>query len=63
MATPRVRKSVPGHKTSEFILSVVTVVCATVLLLFERVSSTEWSTMVGGVTGAYAIARTIVKKA
>lgn len=56
-----VKPDKPGFQTSEFLLSAIVIICATILLGFDKISSTEWSTMVGGVTGAYAIARTVQK--
>lgn len=51
----------PGLRTTEFALSALIVVCATILLALRRITPTDWTGLVGAVGAAYGVVRTVVK--
>lgn len=50
-----------GWLTSEFLLAALTVVCATVLLAFDKPIDGAWAAAVGAATGAYSLSRGAAK--
>ena len=53
----------PGYLTSEFLLSAIVIVAATLLKLFSDLTTTEWTTAVTGAVGAYNVSRGLAKVA
>lgn len=51
----------PGVYTSEFLLSVVTIVAASVALFTGGIDADKWILVVTGATGAYNLSRGLAK--
>lgn len=51
----------PGWLTSEFALAALTIVCATLLLAFDKNIDGAWAAAVGAATGAYSLSRGAAK--
>lgn len=51
----------PGLQTSEFILAVVVLICATVLIALDKLDGTEFTTLAGIASGAYSLSRGVAK--
>lgn len=64
MTTAKVaaRSEEPGYKTSEFWLTLVAMVAATVLRVLNDIDADAWMIVVGGSGVGYNINRAIVKK-
>lgn len=53
----------PGYLTTEFWLTVLTAVAASVLLGVGRIDATVWTAVIGGMSGGYSLSRGIAKTA
>lgn len=51
----------PGYLTSEFWLTVLVVVAATVLRLTDDIDADAWMVVAGGATGLYNVSRGLAK--
>ena len=51
----------PGMYTSEFWISLAVIVTATFLNALDKLDSSTWATIVGGLAGVYTIGRSVTK--
>ena len=51
----------PGYTTSEFWIAVLTIICATVLLLTNHITEATWSLAAGLSSAGYGVSRGIAK--
>lgn len=56
------RKVLGGIYTTEFWLTVLTVLCATALTVTGHLDADNWMLVATGATGAYAVSRGLAKK-
>lgn len=59
---PNARSDEPGIKTSEFWLTALVIVAATVLRVTGDIDADAWMVVVGGTGVGYSINRALVKK-
>lgn len=51
----------PGYLTTEFLLTVVTLLCATGALISGAIDADKWMIVFTGINGTYALSRGIAK--